>query len=209
MSAKIHRTRILALGLAAAWPFAAAGKTQNPRLDYQTLSHVIEVERLRAGNHDDSGTNEYVFPVRMYGLISTQDEKNKDFTERRKVTAELGELGPFELEALTHWKAPESLPPRARLRIEGDRIRRLVANTMRKFDVPEAKVSVHVKIRMLEQGKRFYFFGENASIGTVSYDPIPSSRFSDPPRTDQNLTIEDETGTYVTLGVHYREPENP
>ena len=52
-------------------------------IDYDTLTHTIQVNTIRAGIHDESGENNYYFKVDMFGLVLTKEERKMEFAKRK------------------------------------------------------------------------------------------------------------------------------
>ncbi len=204
-------TPALAADPPAAKPAASAEpavrKDVNEPLDYSTLSHSLSIESLRAGSHDESGTNDYVFKATMFGLLNSSEERNLPFQQRKKVTVELGPFGDTKIESLAIWKPDEKAKDFKELKVDGNAVRELAAKTMGDFKVQEGDVAVMVEVAMFSKHKKlFFFFGDEQQIATASYYPIPTTKYDTPLRTNQLLTITDDKGTNVKIAVRYEKP---
>ena len=170
-------------------------------INYGQLGHAIRLSELRAGNHDDSGVNDYYFEVKVFGLIASQEEKKLEMKERKKIPVDGGQFGSIQITALSHWEKTE---PRPEINISGETVRDLVARTMKQFSVGEAEVAVLIEVEMLERNKRYMFFGEDRSIGKTSYYLIPETFPHRPATKDLKLSITDTLGTAVGLEVAFK-----
>jgi hypothetical protein len=188
---------------------ALAADTAPEPLDYALLSHEISVDSLRAGNHDPSGTSEYVFAARMYGLLNSSEERNLAFDKRQKVAVELGKFGDTKMDALSIWKPDEKTKDVKELKIEGNGIRELVAKTMTDLKVGEGDVCVQVEVQLLQRKKKLLVLHDETPVAQTSYYVIPPTKFDAPLRTNQVLTISDDKGTLVKVGVRYEKPATP
>lgn len=194
-------------------PLKAAGKeavnTGLDHIDYSTLSHTIHLSRLRAGNHDAKGINDYFFTVTMYSLVISKEERKKRFKDRKKLSVLIGDFGELNIKALSLWQGDSK---GSKILIDGDFIRKLTSDTMKEFGITESEVAIRVEIQMFESNKRFIFFGENHLIKTVYYYPIPQTIPHKPSRKNLTLSITDEFGTDVLLKVNYdlkKSKQNP
>ena len=190
---------------------ALAASPTEALINYGTLTHTIRLAELRAGNHDDTGINDYYFAVKIYGLVSSQDEKKLDFAARKKILVDGGRFGDIHIAALSFWEKPEAGAPE--VVIQGETFRDLAARTMKQFSVAETEVGILIEVEMYEQNKRFVFFGEDRLIGKTNFFLIPETFPHKPVTKDVSLTITDNLGTAVSLGVAFRlngaEPEAP
>ena len=169
-------------------------------VDYEELNHTIRLDHLRAGNHDESGMNDYYFVVKFFGLVSNEEERRKPEKERRMHPFEGGTFGEVTLKSLSFWQKSGNV---TEYRISGDFIREIISATMNQFKVVETETAVLAKIEMYEKNKKYVFFGEDVLIATASYYPIPASKFDAPPRTNLDLNLKDDKGTNVVLKVEY------
>lgn len=175
-------------------------------LDYSTLSHTLSIESLRAGTHDESGRNIYNFKVSMFGLINTAEERNLDWSKRRKVTTELGVFGETKIDSLAIWRPDEKTKDLKELRIEGHAIRELAARSMNEFKISESELAVAIEIEMQKHAKRYFVLGNDTLVAKTIYYPIPPTKFDTPLRSNQSLVIADDKGTSVKLQVRYDKP---
>lgn len=189
--------------------FASPAKADETLLDYSTFDHTITIESIRAGNHDKSGTNEYVFQAFMFALHNTSEERNLAFEKRQKIEQDLGRFGDTDIEVLSQWQADEKTGDIKTLKIEGNLIRELTAKAMLDFKAKESEVAIMVEITLFEKNKKFFFFGNDQKIGTVSYYAVPPTKFDTPLRADQRLKLSDETSTNIQIFVHYDKPIEP
>ncbi len=172
-------------------------------LDYATLAHAVSVTSLRAGAHDDSGTNEYFFAAKMYGLLNSADERNATLDKRKKIEVDLGTFGETQIVSLGFWRAEGKASVPKELKIDGNQIRELTARVMQEHKVTEAEVAIMMELTMLEKNKKYWFFGEDTKIGSVTYYPVPATKFDTPLATNSELTLTDDKGTLVKLVVTY------
>ncbi len=186
--------------------FALAQTPVAEPLEYDLLSQTIAIDALRAGNHDDSGVNDYVFHARVFGLLNSSEERNLAFEKRKKLEVDLGTFGATKIDALSTWKADEKAKDAKELTIEGNAVRELVARTMTELKVTEGDVAVMVEIEMTEKNKRFFFLGEDTMVGKTSYHIIAPTKFDVPARTNVAMTITDDKGTLVKFTVRYAKP---
>lgn len=184
-------------------PASEAQPAVKDPLNYETLTHTLSIDTLRAGSHDESGSNDYYFSVAMYGLLNSTEERNLSFDQRKKITVERGTFGETQLESLAVWRPDDKLKNYKEHKIEGHAIRELAARAMQEFKAQEADVAVMVEIAMFEKNKRFFFLGDDTPIAKTVYYPIPLTKFDAPLRTNQTLVISDDKGTHVKLAVKY------
>jgi hypothetical protein len=188
-------------------PAAAAAKpAAGEPLDYTTLTHVVAVDALRAGSHDESGVNEYYFSAAMHALLNSAEERNAEWAKRKKVTVELGVFGDTKIDSLAIWHPDEKAKDVKEIRVEGNAIRELAARAMNEFKTQEGELAVQVDVVMMKKNKRFVFFGDDLTVAKASYFVIPETKFETPLRTNQTLTITDDKGTNVKLSVRYEKP---
>lgn len=188
---------------------ALAAETKPEPLDYALLTHTVGVDSLRAGNHDASGINEYVFAATMHALLNSSEERNMAFEKRKKVSTDLGHFGETKIEALSAWKADDKANDVKQVRIEGNGIRELVAKAMTELSVGEGDICVEVQVQMLQRKKKFLVLHDDVPIAQAKYFVIPPTKFDGPLRTDSTLTIADDKGTLVKVGVRYENPQTP
>lgn len=183
-----------------------AAKTTPEPLDYTTVTHTLSIDSLRAGNHSDTGTNEYTFTVTMYGLLNSSEERNLPFEQRQKIPIELGSFGDTKIDSLAIWKPDEKAKDYKEFKIDGNAVRELAAKTMGEFKVQEDAVAIMVDVSMFVKKKKLFFFGDDQQVAKASYYPIPPTKFDGPMRTNQVLTISDDKGTNVKIAVRYEKP---
>jgi hypothetical protein len=180
---------------------AGTARSADPLLDYETLSHAVSIESLRAGSHDPSGTNDYYFVADMYSLVNSSEERNLEFAKRKKIKIELGNFGETQIDSLKTWKSDGKVNDKT-LTIAGDTIRKLAAQSMQEFKVQESEIAVMVEITMFEKAKKYYFFGEDTQIAKTEYFPISQTKYEK--TNDHDLTLQDDKGTQVILRIHYK-----
>lgn len=181
----------------------------NP-IDYQTLDFTLALTKLRAGNHDSSGTNQYFFETKIYGLPVLKEEIKKPFADRKKQEADLGKFAELKIDSLKYW-IPDKKPGGTLLSVTGDRIRSLIAETMRVNSVPEAETSVICVVTMYEMSKKFGWLGEDTKVGEASFEIIPESLPHGAKIENKVLSIKDEQGTFVEIKLEYKalQPKDP
>ncbi len=190
----------------AAAPAATAAKATDEPLDYTTITHSLSIDTLRAGSHSETGTNDYAFQVTMYGMLTSSEERNLPFEQRKKMPVELGSFGDTKIDSLVIWKPDEKAKDYKELKIDGNAVRELAAKTMSEFKVLEDEVAIMVEVKMFIKKKKFFFFGDDQELAKASYYPIPPTKFDTPLRTNQMLTISDDKGTSVKIAVRYEKP---
>lgn len=181
--------------------WAGSARSAEALLDYETLSHAVSIDSLRAGSHDPSGTNDYYFVADMYSLINSSEERNLEFAKRKKIKVELGNFGETKIDSLKTWKS-DGKDNGKTLSIAGDAIRKLAAQSMQEFKVQESEVAVMVEITMFEKAKKYYFFGEDTLIAKTEYFPISQTKYEK--THDHDLTLQDDKGTQVIIKIHYK-----
>lgn len=194
----ILRTTVLLL-------IASSALAQNDAValkNYETLSHTIGVQSLRAGSHDPSGTNDYFFTADMYSLINSPEERNLEFAARKKIHIELGTFAEMKVDSLRSWKADEKSGTGMELPVDGDAIRKLTAQTMQEFKILESEVAIMVEVKMFEKSKKYFFFGEDTLIAKTEYFPVSQSKTEKVAAAD--LILQDAKGTHVLISVTYK-----
>jgi len=195
---------------AAATPAAASdapAATSAPEpINYALLTHTLAITSLRAGSHDPSGTENYEFEVKMYGLLNSSEERNLDFAKRKKVVVDLGRFGDTKIEALALWQEDPKTKEVKELKVDGDRIRELMARSMQEFKAREDELTAMIEVAMYVKHRKYFVLSDETLVAKASYYPIPPTKFDVPLRTDQTLTISDDKGTSVKLSVHYAQP---
>ena len=179
----------------------AASSTFDALINYEKLGHRIELEDLRAGNHDESGVNDYYFSVGIAAIVSTQDEKKLELAQRKKVTSDLGHFGEIRITALSFWEKGEVIP---KLVVTGEQIRELARKCMREFRVLEDETAILVEVFMHEHNKRFGFLGEDRLVGKASYFVIPETFPHKASTKDLALSITDQLGVGVKFKVLFK-----
>lgn len=180
---------------------AAQAEDLSQHIDYLQLDHTISLDSLRAGNHDAKGNNEYYFKATLHGLNIAREEREKGFEKRQKLSVELGEFAPLPLKPLSQWEPTDPGPSQA---VAGDTIRQLVADAMRQFNVPEARIAVLVEVVMFEKEKKYWVLPNDRLIGSVKFMIIPETMPHAPDKRNQAQMITDELGTSVTLKLEYQ-----
>jgi hypothetical protein len=184
--------------------FGQDDKAETTRdVDYLDLGHSLRLQKLRAGNHDESGFNNYYFVVTFYGIVSNEEERRKKIEERRKLEFDGGKFAEVGLKSLSHWKGEDKTAEGYSFEIPGDLIRNFISQTMAKFDVAETETAIRTEIVMYEKNKKYVFFGEDTKIAHTEYYPIPATKFDAKLRTNQDLNLKDKKGTEVVIRVDY------
>ena len=177
--------------------------------DYTLFDHSILLDELRAGNHDESGTNQYYFKVTLVGLFNTFEEREKDLKSRQQFEEPMGEFADVSLTALSFLKLDKDTRQQEKFRmsINGNTLREMISHGMKSFGAKEDQIEIMTKIELWEKNKKFKFFGEDQLIGKTAYYPIPLTKLDVQGRTNLQLEIRDEKGTYVRFHVDYANPQ--
>lgn len=184
-------------------PFEALSASRVTKLiDYETLTHTISLTKLRAGNHDPSGKNEYYFQVEMTGLIITKEERLKELKDRKKILNIVGDFAHIKINSLSFWSKRDK--DKDSIVVTGDSIRKLASDMMRNFSIQEEQVAIKVEIKMFEKEKKFFFLGKDILIGSTSYYPIPETIPHQPNRENIELSIVDKKGTDAIFAISYK-----
>ena len=185
----------------------SADRGTKPYIEYSLLSHQISVTRLRAGNHDPEGNNEYYFRVIARGLVNRTDEKKKEMADRKHIVLDLGTFCRINLPSLSTWRPDEKKESiEFKLGVEGTRLRALTAQMMTKYKVTEDEVAIQIQVQMWEKNRKYYFLESDQQVSTLEYFPVPYTPSNDKPRMDLDLTIKDELGTSVLVEIRYDQP---
>lgn len=169
-------------------------------IDYNNLDHMILLDQMRAGNHDESGVNNYYFRYQLHALAVLKEERKKGFKDRRKITITVGDFANLKLKTLAFWqKSNLDLS----MRIEGETIRKLASDAMREFKVSEQEVAILAQVHLFEKNKRFFILGEDTMIGLAQYFIIPESIPHKPLIENSKISITDDLGTHATLATMF------
>ena len=189
------------------WSMAPTLMAQN-LTDYSLYDHQILLDELRAGNHDESGTNQYYFKVTLVGLFNTFEEREKDIKDRQQFAEPMGDFADVSLKALSFLTLNKETRQNEnyRLPITGNTLREMISTGMKTFQSKEDQIAIMCKIEMWEKNKKFRFFGEDELIGSTAFYPIPITKLDVQGRTNLKLEIRDEKGTYVRFHVDYKDP---
>ena len=179
--------------------------------DYDGLGHRLYLSSLRAGNHDESGENEYYFILTAQAGKKTgkaAKEPKSDAPEKAEpITLDPVTFAEVTIKSLDKWKAPDPVEGALFTDIPGDSLRELTSTAMRTLGVHEQDVLLSIKVDMFEKNKKFFFFGEDQLVNSVSYRPadlLVKFKKSDPP-VRQEVKIVDDQGTDVTLSLRFIE----
>jgi hypothetical protein len=175
-------------------------------IDYRYLTHKITLEKLRAGNHDESGDNEYFFTTELFALVHSEEEIALELGKRKKLTVGMGEFGDVKIKSLQLWDKSDTETESDSLEISGEAIRELTSKMMKEHKTTEDVVTIMVKIKMFEKEKKFGLMGEDALISQANYYPIPPAFFRQADTKQKEITIKDDKGTRVTISVVYEDP---
>ena len=204
MFAFLDRSSAILTGCLLALSSGLAAADKRVQINYQQLDLQVTVTSFRSGNHDPGGEGEYFFEATVYGLPILKEEIRKPFPERQKVERKHGEFGQITIKNLKFWQAEKKPNPAFSLAIPGDLMREIVSDTMRQFKVTEDQVAILCKIVLFERGKKFGFFGEDLRVGEAQLFVIPETLPHAPVIKNQDLTIEDDLGTYATLQFRFK-----
>jgi hypothetical protein len=180
------------------------GKSEETFIDYDKLDLIVTIKSLRSGNQDPSGVNSYYFKLTADALLILKEEVKKTFTERLKIEREIGEFGVIEIKSLKNWLPDKKPNPLFSIALSGDTIREIAAETMHTFKVAEDGVSIICKIELFERSKKFGFWGDDLTVGEVTFPIIPETLPHGPRIENRELTITDKLGTQVRLSVVFK-----
>lgn len=198
------------------YALADGDETKSSHRDYNSLSHEVIVSKLRAGIHDESGTNEYLFRLQLSGThtpekpksilseLSVDEEQTKEEKIVKKegtsiITLEAKDIGVITIESLKEWK-PEA-DGSIKISIEGDAIRLLSTELMQKFKAKEVDIEIFGTVHILEKNKKFYFWGEDTEVAKLNYTVIKPRDSQSHFATPITLAHKDEKGFYVEIKV--------
>lgn len=197
-----YRTGILIL----VWSVSGMVFSQQNLIDYSLLSHNIELREFRAGNHDPDGSSEYTINVSFYALENSEGERKKDFKDRKKLEFGGDSFPGLTLDNLSFWKPEKEELAGMKVRIEGDKIRELLSQAMLQMEKKENELTIAVKVELIENAKKWFFFGDQVFISDTIYYPIPPTKYDSSLRTNQSLSLSDDVGTAVKFEVVYDNP---
>jgi len=183
-------------------------------LDYEKMTHAIEVESLRSGNQDPDGENEYVFKLEIIGIAKNlpkkeekaeeeENEQKKEESTLREVKEELGEIGEIKIKTLSLLKQDEGDEAKKSIKISGDKIREIISKVMNQYGVTEKDTGVSIRITLIEKNKKFFFFGEDNIVAIATYNPIAVFKEIGLEGDAFRINMKDDTGTIVNLSVEF------
>lgn len=184
-------------------PIFAAAKP----IDYQTLDFTLTLASLRAGNHDESGSNQYYFQTKIYGFPILKEEIKKPLAERKKVEADLGKFAELKIDSLKYW-TPDKKPTGIQLSVPGDKLRSIVAEVMRTYSVPEDQTSLKAVVTLYEMSKKFGWLGDDTLVGEANFDIISETLPRVAKTENKTLTISDAQGTFVEIKLEFKSNED-
>ncbi|MFK7872787.1 MAG: hypothetical protein AB8C84_06390 [Oligoflexales bacterium] len=174
---------------------------------YEQYKHRLELRGMRAGVHD-SDTSSYTFKVQGYGLINNREERKKPLVERESVLIEIGSFADVALKPLTSWVQEEDSEGH-RLEIDGEMIRELVVNTMRKLKQEERKVSVLVEVGLYLKQTKYMVWSDEVEIAKMGYFVIPYTQEALDKKENMMISFE-EKGVEATLELLWAsDPKTP
>jgi hypothetical protein len=175
-----------------------------PRLlDYSLFDHKIIVDELRSGNQDDTGENKYYFTLVYTAHI---DKISKDKKKTKEQVDEEKKFGEISVNALSTWSAKPKEGISASIEIKGDDLRSFVAKSMKELQTEEIQIYIIGKVTLFESNKKFFFFGKDEEIASISYSPIPKKGSFTAIRHNQKLVITDKKSTEAKLRVIFKSP---
>lgn len=178
-------------------------------IDYQTLDFAIHLKALRAGNHDESGMNQYFFQAKLFGLPILKEELKKPWAERLKSERTLGSFAELQIESLKYWMPEKKIGPKFSLTVSGDAMRALIAEVMSQFKVTEDRTAIYCIVTLYEKDKKFGFFGQDTKVGDVTYEIIPETLPRAPRTENKILNMQDDKGTFVDLSFEFKTATQP
>lgn len=177
-------------------------------LDYSNLDHKISLLKLRAGNHTTEEEVNYIFKLNLNSQFQPEietelltDQKKKELTNK-KISLEPKIIGELSLPSLTQWSNEKD---EISLSISGEELRKLVAETMNKFEAKEHEVEISATIEVIKKGKKFYFWGEDTLITSLEYFPLKKDTIDnqDQPKNIK-LDREDDKGMYIEFEITWQ-----
>jgi len=175
--------------------------------DYDGLGHRIYISSLRAGNHDESGENEYYFIATAQAQKDKETNVKEETKKQEPISLDSVTFGELTIKSLDTWKHSEPIEDNLFTDIIGDSLRELTSNAMRSLKAHEQDIHLVVKIDMYEKNKKFFFFGEDQLVGSVSYEPaklLQKFKKSEPP-VRPTIKITDDKGTDVVFSIRFTE----
>lgn len=178
---------------------------QSILIDYEELDHEIKILKIRAGNHDEAGINKYYYKVTASALINKNEEKKKELSDRKVIAKELGIFCDITLPALSYWMPnPKKETITYSFQVKGSNLRSLTADLMRTYQLKEDEVAIKIDLEMWLKATKYMFLKDDRKIALVSYFPIPYTPSDQKLKTNQDLSISDETGTIVQIKTLYK-----
>ena len=169
--------------------------------DYKTLGHHIEIDVLRGGSYDKSGSVQYYFKVVMNSKVAGKEGSPSD---GKKFETQIGTFGESHLKALELWQRdPKSKGGVYELAVSGDLVREAVARAMLEWGVQESDVSIAVEIEMLRRAKKFGILGEDASVARSEYQLIPAPAARAEADKGLALSMNDAKGALARISIKF------
>jgi hypothetical protein len=176
-----------------------------PPRDFGTLTHSIQVAEVRGGNHEGDGPNKYMLQFSVMGYKKTEDNKVPDDQKTEMyVLLELNSVDLPPVKPLEYLRfVGKSRTPFTQL-ISGDALREVVSKAMKKLEAKEDQIEVVVRVKLMEQGKIAYFFGNDRLVGQASYYPLANEREQRSLKPKGTFTVADDKGAYSVFEVEYK-----
>lgn len=175
--------------------------------DYSVYGHTVYVDKLRAGNHDPDGINEYYFSLTIFAVSNTESEKKKNLENREHLKETVGTFADVKLTSLSQLEIDPKSAQKFTFAIDGDLIRTSVAKAMTRFGVLEKEILIYFQIELHEKSTKYYFLNEDVVLGTVRYFPLSEDKDLPSLRPKGDLTIKDNNGLVVKINVEYESPK--
>ena len=169
--------------------------------DYKTLGHRIEIDVLRGGSYDKSGSVQYYFKGVMNAKVAAKEGPSPD---GKRVETQIGTFGEAQLKALELWQRdPKSKGGAYELAVSGDLVRECVARAMLEWGVQESDVSISVEIEMMRRTKKFGVLGEDTSVARSEYQLMPAAVGQVEAGKGLVLSMNDAKGALAKISIRF------
>lgn len=176
-------------------------------LDYDTLDHRMVLNYLRAGNHNESGTQNYHFEVSLIALHDTESDHLMDMDSRKKLVHSYSAFGYLTIRAFKHLQSAED-KQLATLEIKGDAVREIVREAMNKWHsadnpVSEKEIGVQLRLELIDEHKKYYIWNSINKIIEKTYFIVPFKAAEQKLYEDMKISLTDDRGLQVEIDIEY------